>query len=88
MFLRRDPGPCPVDDAAHTSCCAPAPTGIVVVQLPARDGVVDPPIVGALAVPPLAGEVPTAPTRAEQLQATLPPGQFTTGTYRRKKGSR
>ncbi len=31
-----DPGPCPVDDAPHTTCCAPeAP--IVVQQTPARD---------------------------------------------------
>jgi hypothetical protein len=44
--------------------------------MPARDGVAPPPLVGPVPVP--------APLRAEQVQATLPPGQFTTATYRRK----
>jgi hypothetical protein len=44
-----------------------------VIAMPARDRV-DP--------PPLVGPVPV-PLYAEQLQATLPPGQFTTATYRK-----
>ena len=32
-----DPGPCPVDDAPHTTCCAPEAQSIVVQQTPARD---------------------------------------------------
>jgi hypothetical protein len=61
-----DPGPCPVDDAPHTTCTsADYDGGIVIVQLPARDA--------SAAAPPL---------RADTIQATLPKGQFTTGTYR------
>jgi hypothetical protein len=30
MFLKRDPGPCPVDDAAHTSCTAPTSSNAIV----------------------------------------------------------
>jgi hypothetical protein len=36
-----DPGCCPVDDTPHTACVAPA-AAIVVVQLPARDGLTTP----------------------------------------------
>jgi len=83
---RRDPGPCPVDDAPHTTCCAPPATGpIAVVQLPARDGVQTPPLVGGVAVPPLVGAVQAAPLAAELVQATLPAGQFTSATYKRKR---
>jgi hypothetical protein len=73
-----EPGRCPVDDAPHTGCTSPDAAPIVIVQLPCRDALV-------------AAETPASPTpapgalRAEQIQATLPPGQFTTGTYRRKK---
>lgn len=69
-----DPGPCPVDDAPHTTCTSGGP--IVIVQMPCRDALVAP-------APPR----PVAPLRAETIQATLPAGQFTTGTYRRKKKS-
>jgi hypothetical protein len=65
-----DPGRCPVDDAPHTTCTSAdyaAGSPIVIAQMPARDAAV------AAARPLL---------RAEALQATLPPGQFTTGTYR------
>ena len=36
-FPAADPGPCPVDDAPHTTCCAPEAGPIVVQQMPARD---------------------------------------------------
>jgi len=68
MWVWGDPGPCPVDDAPHTTCTSAdyvaTDRRIVIVQLPARDA---------------PGAVPLA---AERIQATLPPGQFTTGTYR------
>ena len=76
MWYRQDPGPCPVDGAPHTTCTAPSGP-IVIRQMPARDGVS-----GARVQVP----TPTPPAlRAEAIQATLPPGQVTTGTYRRKK---
>jgi hypothetical protein len=30
MFLKRDPGPCPIDDAPHTTCCAPTSSAAIV----------------------------------------------------------
>lgn len=77
-FIRRDPGPCPVCGAAHTAC-APSPRGgILVPQLPARDA-------GAVTTAPLVDEVAPAPLVAEVVQETLPAGQVTSGTYRRKR---
>lgn len=80
MFVSRvDPGPCPICGAAHTACTA-SPAPILVPQLPARDASareLEPvPLVGAVEPPPLVAEV---------VQETLPPGQFTSGTYRPKK---
>jgi hypothetical protein len=70
-FWKRDPGPCPVDDAPHTTCTAPdAP--IVVELLPATAD----------------NRRRAAQLKAEQIQETLPPGQFTTGTYRRPRRRR
>jgi hypothetical protein len=72
-----DPGPCPVDDAPHTTCTSPDYTGasapIVIPQMPCRDALPRP----AMTLPPV----------------TLQPGEFTTATYRRaahgrKRGSR
>jgi hypothetical protein len=82
MIGKPDPGPCPVDDAPHTTCTsADYERGgpIVIVQLPARDGVVD------------AGlRVPVDPPGA--LQPAPAVSSFTTGTYRRavhgRKGKR
>jgi hypothetical protein len=34
--MKCDPGPCPVDDAPHTTCTAPG-TPLALVQLPARN---------------------------------------------------
>jgi len=66
-MYKPDPGPCPVDDAPHTTCVAPEPApaaapAITAVLLPARDGVV-------------------APRRVTVLGST--PGAFSTRTYRR-----
>jgi len=30
MYLKKDPGPCPVDDAPHTTCCAPNSGGAII----------------------------------------------------------
>lgn len=62
-----DPGPCPVDDAPHTTCTS-ADVGrpLVIVQLPARDEQL------AARRPPM-----TVPPKV-----TLQPGEFTTATYR------
>lgn len=84
MFVKYDPGPCPVDDAPHTTCVAPEAGPITVVQFPMRDGVVEPPLVGAVTVPPLTGPS-TPPLLAERIQSTLPDDQVTTGTYRSKR---
>jgi len=71
-----DPGPCPVDDAPHTTCTSADYHGqrqIVIVQLPARDAQLARP---AMTLPPV---------------VTLQPEEFTTATYRRavhgKKGT-
>jgi hypothetical protein len=34
---RVDPGPCPVDDAPHTTCTSPDYQPIVIPQMPCRD---------------------------------------------------
>jgi len=64
-----DPGPCPVDDAPHTTCTSADYAGgagrIVVVQLPCRDAQLARPAMG---LPPT---------------VTLQPGEFTTATYSR-----
>jgi hypothetical protein len=84
MFVKYDPGPCPVDDAPHTTCVAPTAEPITTVQFPMRDGVVEPPLVGAVSSPPLTGPV-APPLLAERIQSTLPEGHTTTGTYRDKR---
>lgn len=73
LYLRQDPGPCPICGAPHTTCTGPTGDDLAIPQLPQRDAA------AAAAAPPLV---------AERVQATLPPGQFTSGTYRgRKKGT-
>lgn len=67
---RPDPGPCPICGAPHCSCRSSEPL-TQIVQLPMRDA-------AAAAVAP-------APLECERIQAELPPGHFTTGTYRRRK---
>jgi len=77
MFWRRDPGPCPVDDAPHTGCTAPqAPIALAV--LPLRDAAAR----AAAAAPE------SATPAADAIQATLPAGQFTSAHYRGTKGRR
>lgn len=69
--FRLDPGPCPIDDAAHTTCCSPDYTGrtdrVVVVE----------PIVPATTVVVRADEPPAAPPLEPK------PTTFTTTSYRR-----
>lgn len=74
MYRRLDPGPCPICGAPHTACTADSGGGVIAIpQLPARDA----------AAPPVA-----PPLVADRVQSTLPPGEFTTGTYRGAKGKR
>lgn len=77
---RHDPGPCPVDDAPHTTCVAP--TAVTVRTLGSTTQSVTVPLQrpGWLRAPV------TAPAPAQQIVET-----FTTATYRRSsfgKGSR
>jgi hypothetical protein len=66
FFRRQDPGPCPICGAPHTVCTGDAGP-IEIPQLPQRDAAA-------------AREIPAL--KAERVQATLPPGEFTSGTYR------
>jgi hypothetical protein len=83
LFFRRDPGPCPVDDAPHTICCAPTSDGAIVagpitpatsITIPGPTRANAPP---AAALPPS----PPAPSLAPEPTAT------TTATYRGRKTS-
>lgn len=85
-FLRHDPGPCIICGAAHASCKA-GDGAIVIDQLSS-------PAAGPITIPPHlsrdAAANATVPLEleAERVQATLPAGTFTSGTYRRPKKSR
>lgn len=68
-LFRMDPGPCPVDDAPHTTCTATAP--METVMLPNRDAAVAARRAAAVSTTP----PPSAPPLKE--------GEFTTATYRR-----
>jgi hypothetical protein len=70
MFVpRSDPGECLICGAAHCACVAGGP--LVVQQLPASAD-----CEAVSSAPPLV---------ADAVQATLPAGSFTSGTYRRRK---
>lgn len=76
MFIRRsDPGPCPVCGAPHSACVESGGQVIRVDILPASNA-------NARAAALAAGDRPLV---AEQVQATLPEGQVTSGTYRGTK---
>jgi len=72
MFIKHDPGPCPVDDAPHTTCTSPDYTGQTIVQLPNRDGIIPPPLVSEVRVPFVLSQMQQTPTTA-----------FSTATYKR-----
>jgi hypothetical protein len=70
---RSDPGDCRICGAAYCSC---GTDGVIVQQL------------RATADPDPCAPAAGVPTVADTVQATLPAGQFTTGTYRgRRKAS-
>ena len=75
-FGRTDPGDCPICGAAHCACGGGP---IEVVQLPQRD---------AAAALELRLELQPVPLKADEVQAALPPGEFTAGTYRGTKKRR
>lgn len=71
MFVKRDPGPCPIDGTPHTACCAPGP---------------DRAIVAGRITPATAVIVPSAPAPAAPPVTDAPPAPaFSTGTYRGKR---
>ncbi len=70
-MFRRDPGPCPICGEAHTACI---PAGA------SRGGSVVVPVLTAGLEQRIA-----QPLEADRIQATLPPGQFTSATYERAK---
>lgn len=75
-FWRQDPGDCPICGEAHTACTAAGRNEpIVAGKITAATSVVVP--------QPSSQRAPAPPLEAERVQATLPAGQFTTGTYRR-----
>jgi hypothetical protein len=72
MFSRRDPGPCPVDDAPHTSCCAPG-------SPPSHSGVI---IAGPI-VPATTVTVASDVTPATTTPTAAPPaGESATANWR------
>jgi hypothetical protein len=76
MIVRSSPGACPICGAAHSTCTASA-GAITSVMAPARDAAA------------LVQTSAPAPVRlvADEVQATLPPGSFTSATYRKPKRS-
>ena len=70
MIRRQDPGPCGVCGAAHTTCTAPGPPGIVIDQLPAKTALAFGVTLAVPAPPP-----PAAPE----------PVEFSTRSYERAK---
>jgi hypothetical protein len=77
---RQDPGPCPICGAPHSACTAGGGP-ILVEQLPATAAARA--SAATLAAP--ASGADSAPLVADIVQTTLPPGSFTSGTYRRPK---
>jgi hypothetical protein len=67
MYLKKDPGPCPVDDAPHTTCCAPNSGGAIIA------GRVVTPTSITVATPTTAAPPSTPPTESTT---------FTTKNYR------
>lgn len=88
MAWRADPGPCSICGTAHSACT----DGSGVLRIPLLPATVDAArtvtksLLGTgLAPSPEGTVVAPAPLEAEKTQATLPEGQFTTGTYRGTK---
>jgi hypothetical protein len=81
MLFKRDPGPCPVDDFPHTTCTSPDYDGSRIVAgriIPTTHIEVQPPGSGR-------APAPKPSLERERVQATVPPGAFTTTSYQREK---
>lgn len=89
MRYRPDPGPCITCGAEHSACTASSGP-IAIPQLPARDALMATAqlreLPADLALPVQADPEPVLV--ADRIQADLPPGSFTTGTYRGTKKRR
>jgi hypothetical protein len=73
MFIKADPGPCPIDDMPHTTCVAPGTSGGVIVA-----GRIDTP---QTIIVPTPSTPPTAPAPIAEATST-PPTTFSTKDYR------
>jgi len=76
-----DPGPCPVDDAPHTTCTSPD-------YVPLSEPILNATRHASVVVPVRAPRLPAAPIAPPMPLARgpeLPDKPFTTKTYRRKK---
>ena len=67
IHLKRDPGPCIIDDMPHETCCAPGSGGA---------------LVAGRVVTPTSITVPTSSTPPVATEATPPDPKFTTRNYR------
>ena len=76
MLFKRDPGPCPVDDSPHTTCCAPASGGAIVA------GPITPATAVIVPSPPHATPTQTGGTKVEPPVSPSPDPSFTSKTYR------
>jgi len=79
-----DPGPCPVDDAPHTTCTSP---DYVPLSEPVLTSHAHPSVVVPVRAPrmPLVSPTPPPMPQGRLGPPALPDKPFTTKTYRRKK---
>jgi len=80
MFIKSDPGPCPICSVPHTACVAPGSGGAIVagpIQTPTSITVPTP---AASVVPP--AERPAAVPTVTTTSAPPPDPPFTTKNYR------
>ena len=81
IYLKHDPGPCPVDDAPHHTCVAPGSSGGAIIA-----GAITPTTEIVVPTP----SMPSAAPAVTDTTTSTPPTDsttFTTSTYRRKRTS-
>jgi hypothetical protein len=77
MFLKRDPGRCPIDDAPHTTCVAPNTSGVIVAG----------PITPATSVTVPTPSTPSTPPVVTTATPPTPPPDLPTSSPRRRRGA-